>query len=244
MVAPREWRSPTRPLPRRQNLRGRRGRRSEGGLPRDHRPCTIRRPPRRSGRRRTGSCRPHERQGPARHRARLLRMPQRHAKSPSSSAATISTVGRRSTGLRRRSSSRRRPQRPTITGILTNSTRRRNTDSNELGAAQAGHERRVPKLEAVKATEGRASQVPRLFGKERKVVIKIFQVAEQWENEKKARDDQQPAAATWCRRSWRTGRRQKRWRDESLRRRRRISRNCYGRGQPKPVPDLPVERRI
>ncbi len=31
----------------------------------------------------------------------------------------------------------------------------------------------------------------RLFGKERKVVIKIFQVAEQWENEKNARDDQQ-----------------------------------------------------
>ena len=31
----------------------------------------------------------------------------------------------------------------------------------------------------------------RLFGKERKVVIKIFQVAEQWRNEKRGRDDQQ-----------------------------------------------------
>ena len=41
------------------------------------------------------------------------------------------------------------------------------------------------------AKDAFVAKCQRLFGKERKVVIKIFQVEEQWANEKKARDDQQ-----------------------------------------------------
>ena len=67
-------------------------------------------------------------------------------------------------------------------------------DSNELGAAA----KLGTNVEILKLADGESytkdafvAKCQRLFGKERKVVIKIFQVEEQWRNEKKARDDQQ-----------------------------------------------------
>ena len=68
-------------------------------------------------------------------------------------------------------------------------------DSNELGAlaTKLGTNVDILKLEDGESytKDAFVAKCQRLFGKERKVVIKIFQIEEQWENEKKARDDQQ-----------------------------------------------------
>uniref|UniRef100_A0A7S3ZY23 Calmodulin n=1 Tax=Pelagomonas calceolata TaxID=35677 RepID=A0A7S3ZY23_9STRA len=68
-------------------------------------------------------------------------------------------------------------------------------DSNELGAlaTKLGTNVEILKLEDGQSYTRKAfvAKCQRLFGKERKVVLKIFQVEEQWRNEKRGRDDQQ-----------------------------------------------------
>jgi len=67
-------------------------------------------------------------------------------------------------------------------------------DDNELTdlAARLGTNVEILKVDEGSLTKDVfVAKCQQLFGKERKVVIKIFQVEEQWENEKKARDDQQ-----------------------------------------------------
>ena len=67
-------------------------------------------------------------------------------------------------------------------------------DAGELDrlAAKLGTNVEILKLEDGSLTKDAfVAKCQRLFGKERKVVIKVFQVEEQWANEKRGRDDQQ-----------------------------------------------------